>query len=79
MPNPRGEVGGGLESEGLIAALRSALDHDFHDSFDGIDWRVAPRAFYDQDTEAATRRLLGCLVVRVFPSRRPGTWSGCWN
>jgi signal transduction histidine kinase len=33
-----------LESEGLIAALRSALDHDFHDSFDGLDWRVEPGA-----------------------------------
>lgn len=33
-----------LESEGLIAALHSALDHDFHDSFDGIDWHVEPRA-----------------------------------
>jgi nitrate/nitrite-specific signal transduction histidine kinase len=33
-----------LESEGLIAALRSALDHDFHDSFDSLDWHVEPRA-----------------------------------
>ncbi len=33
-----------LESEGLIAALRSALDHDFRDNFDQIDWRVDPGA-----------------------------------
>ena len=36
----------------------------------GRSWRVAPRAFYDQDTEAATRSLLGCLLVRVFASGR---------
>jgi signal transduction histidine kinase len=30
----------GLESEGLIAALKSALDHDFRDSFDRVDWQV---------------------------------------
>lgn len=30
-----------LESEGLVAALRSALDHDFHDSFDHIAWQTA--------------------------------------
>lgn len=30
-----------LESEGLVAALRSALDHDFHDSFDHIAWQAA--------------------------------------
>ena len=29
-----------LESEGLVAALRSALDHDFRDSFDAINWQA---------------------------------------
>jgi len=29
-----------LESEGLIAALHSAVDHDFHDSFDALNWQV---------------------------------------
>lgn len=29
-----------LESEGLVAALHSALTHDFRDNFDAIDWRV---------------------------------------
>ena len=33
-----------LESEGLIAALRSALDHDFRDSFDQIEWQVSAAA-----------------------------------
>jgi signal transduction histidine kinase len=33
-----------LESEGLIAALKSALDHDFRDSFDRVDWQVADSA-----------------------------------
>jgi signal transduction histidine kinase len=33
-----------LESEGLIAALHSAVDHDFHDSFDALDWQVDPGA-----------------------------------
>ncbi|HSD84507.1 MAG TPA: ATP-binding protein, partial [Anaerolineae bacterium] len=29
-----------LESEGLAAALQSALDHDFRDSFDRVDWQA---------------------------------------
>src|SRR5512139_13192 len=29
-----------LESEGLAAALQSALDHDFHDSFDRVAWHA---------------------------------------
>ncbi len=33
-----------LESEGLAAALQSALDHDFHDSFDRVDWEANPVA-----------------------------------
>ena len=33
-----------LESEGLAAALHSALDHDFRDSFDRVEWRVDPAA-----------------------------------
>jgi signal transduction histidine kinase len=33
-----------LESEGLAAALQSALDHDFHDSFDRVEWRADPSA-----------------------------------
>jgi signal transduction histidine kinase len=33
-----------LESEGLIAALHSAVDHDFRDSFDALDWQVEPGA-----------------------------------
>ncbi len=33
-----------LESEGLIAALHSAVDHDFHDSFDALEWQVDPGA-----------------------------------
>ncbi|MBI5565074.1 MAG: hypothetical protein HY870_09270 [Chloroflexi bacterium] len=33
-----------LESEGLIAALHSAVDHDFRDSFDALDWQVDPGA-----------------------------------
>jgi signal transduction histidine kinase len=33
-----------LESEGLIAALKSALDHDFRDSFDHVDWQVSDSA-----------------------------------
>ncbi|HEY4690203.1 MAG TPA: hypothetical protein VIK33_12890 [Anaerolineae bacterium] len=33
-----------LESEGLVAALHSALMHDFRDSFDAIDWRADPAA-----------------------------------
>jgi two-component sensor histidine kinase len=33
-----------LESEGLAAALQSALDHDFRDSFDRVEWRVDPAA-----------------------------------
>ena len=33
-----------LESEGLIAALHSAVDHDFRDSFDALDWQVDPAA-----------------------------------
>jgi signal transduction histidine kinase len=33
-----------LESEGLIAALHSAVDHDFRDSFDALDWKVDPGA-----------------------------------
>ncbi len=34
----------GLESEGLIAALKSALDHDFRDSFDRVEWQVTDSA-----------------------------------
>ncbi len=34
----------GLESDGLIAALKSALDHDFRDSFDRVEWQVADSA-----------------------------------
>jgi signal transduction histidine kinase len=30
-----------LESEGLGAALQSALEHDFRDSFDHINWEAA--------------------------------------
>ncbi|MCK7534724.1 MAG: hypothetical protein MZV63_28850 [Marinilabiliales bacterium] len=33
-----------LESEGLIAALHSAVDHDFRDSFDALNWQVDPGA-----------------------------------
>ena len=33
-----------LESEGLAAALQSALDHDFRDSFDRVDWQADPVA-----------------------------------
>lgn len=33
-----------LESEGLIAALHSAVDHDFRDSFDVLNWQVEPGA-----------------------------------
>lgn len=33
-----------LESEGLVAALRSALAHDFRDSFDEVSWRIDPGA-----------------------------------
>ncbi len=33
-----------LESEGLIAALHSAVDHDFRDSFDTLNWQVEPGA-----------------------------------
>ncbi|HTP09952.1 MAG TPA: ATP-binding protein [Anaerolineae bacterium] len=33
-----------LESEGLAAALQSALEHDFHDSFDRVEWHVDPTA-----------------------------------
>jgi signal transduction histidine kinase len=33
-----------LESEGLAAALQSALDHDFRDSFDRINWQADPVA-----------------------------------
>jgi signal transduction histidine kinase len=33
-----------LESEGLAAALQSALDHDFRDSFDRVEWHVDPAA-----------------------------------
>ena len=33
-----------LDSEGLAAALRSALDHDFRDNFDRIAWQAEPEA-----------------------------------
>jgi signal transduction histidine kinase len=33
-----------LESEGLAAALQSALDHDFRDNFDRVDWQADPAA-----------------------------------
>ena len=33
-----------LESEGLAAALKSAIDHDFRDSFDQIEWQASPAA-----------------------------------
>jgi signal transduction histidine kinase len=33
-----------LESEGLAAALQSALEHDFRDSFDQVEWRADPAA-----------------------------------
>ena len=33
-----------LESEGLAAALQSALDHDFRDSFDRVTWQADPAA-----------------------------------
>ena len=33
-----------LESEGLAAALQSALEHDFRDSFDHIAWEAEPAA-----------------------------------
>ena len=33
-----------LESEGLVAALHSALTHDFRDSFDEIAWQASPDA-----------------------------------
>ncbi len=33
-----------LESEGLAAALQSALDHDFRDNFDRIEWQADPTA-----------------------------------
>ncbi len=33
-----------LESEGLAAAMQSALAHDFRDSFDRIDWQAEPVA-----------------------------------
>jgi len=39
-----------LESEGCVAALHSALAHDFRDSFDAIDWQADPVA-----TERARR------------------------
>ncbi len=49
-----------LESEGLLAALRSALAHDFRDSFDAIDWRAGPAA------EEAARRLPLFVAEVVF-------------
>jgi signal transduction histidine kinase len=33
-----------LESEGLAAALHSALEHDFRDSFDRVNWQAEPAA-----------------------------------
>ncbi len=33
-----------LDSEGLAAALQSALDHDFRDNFDHVEWRAEPEA-----------------------------------
>ncbi len=33
-----------LASEGLVAALHSALTHDFRDSFDAISWQASPAA-----------------------------------
>jgi two-component sensor histidine kinase len=33
-----------LESEGLAAALHSALDHDFRDNFDRVEWHAEPIA-----------------------------------
>jgi signal transduction histidine kinase len=33
-----------LESEGLAAALQSALEHDFRDSFDSVGWEAEPAA-----------------------------------
>jgi two-component sensor histidine kinase len=33
-----------LESEGLAAALQSALDHDFRDNFDRVEWHADPAA-----------------------------------
>lgn len=33
-----------LESEGLAAALQSALEHDFRDSFDRVEWQADPVA-----------------------------------
>ncbi len=33
-----------LDSEGLVAALHSALAHDFRDSFDEIGWQAGPAA-----------------------------------
>jgi signal transduction histidine kinase len=29
-----------LEREGLVVALRRALEHDFHDAFESVEWRV---------------------------------------
>jgi signal transduction histidine kinase len=39
-----------LESEGVVAALHTALAHDFRDNFDAVDWQAAPEA-----TEQACR------------------------
>ena len=39
-----------LDSEGLVAALHSALTHDFRDSFDEVNWQAGPAA-----TEVARR------------------------
>jgi signal transduction histidine kinase len=33
-----------LESEGLAAALQSAIDHDFRDSFEHVTWQAEPAA-----------------------------------
>jgi signal transduction histidine kinase len=39
-----------LESEGAVAALHTALTHDFRDNFDAVEWQAAPEA-----TEQARR------------------------
>jgi len=33
-----------LESEGLVVALRRALEHDFRSAFESVEWRVTERA-----------------------------------
>jgi signal transduction histidine kinase len=63
----------GLESEGLVAALHSALTHDFRDSFDAIDWRA------NEDATERARRLPLFVGEVLFYAAQEAIRNAAWH